>query len=106
MNYPVPYQPPPPPLVRPTSGLATASMILGIVGLVGFCLVVPSVLAVILGHFALPETRTGERGGHGQAIAGLIMGYIVAAPMLVYLVFMVVGIVMTAAGGTAVETAP
>ncbi len=93
MSYPVPWQPPQPPLIRPTSGLATASMVLGIVGLLAFCLVLPSILAVVLGHFAMAETKTGERGGHGQAVAGLIMGYIVTVPMVAYLVLSLIGIV-------------
>ena len=73
-------QPPPPygvPYVRPTSGTAVASMILGIVGVLGgWCVFgLPSFIAVFLGHVALKETATGQRGGHGMAIAGLILGY-------------------------------
>lgn len=98
-----PYYPPPPqmgyatggnqpPLARPTSGLATASMVLGIIGLlVGWCSFgIPSIIAVFLGHAALKETKTGVRGGHGMAIAGLILGYILALPMLVFTIVWIV----------------
>lgn len=98
---PPPYYPPvspagyypPPPMVRPTSGLATASMVLGIIGLlVGWCMLgIPSIVAVFLGHAALRETRTGERGGHGMAVAGLILGYILAIPTAVVAIILIVG---------------
>jgi hypothetical protein len=67
---------------RPASGRATVSLILGVAGFFGFFLVIPSVLAVVFGHLALRETRTGAKTGHGTAIAGLIFGYLVAIPML------------------------
>jgi hypothetical protein len=84
-----------PPLTRPTSGLATASMVLGIIGLlVGWCSFgIPSIVAVFLGHSALKETKTGVRGGHGMAIAGLILGYIVTVPAAVFTVFLIIGAV-------------
>jgi hypothetical protein len=52
-------------------------MIMGIIGaLGGWCMFgIPCFIAVFLGHAALPETKTGERGGHGMAIAGLVLGY-------------------------------
>jgi serine/threonine protein kinase len=64
----------------PSSGKATASLVLGIFafalalielgGLLG-------ILAVIFGHLALGDIRRsgGRLGGHSSAIAGLIMGY-------------------------------
>ncbi len=55
------------------SGLAVASMVLGIVGVVtGGFLFVPQILAVILGHISLNR----DRQGRGFAIAGLVMGYL------------------------------
>lgn len=83
----MPYQPdhtnpPPPPhtnilVTAPTSGMATASLVLAIVGLLGgWCAFgLPCFIAVLLGHMALKETRNGQRGGHGMAVAGLILGY-------------------------------
>lgn len=83
-----PYAPPP---VRPTSGLAVASMICGIAGAVLCFLVIPSIVAVILGHMALKETANGVRAGHGQAIAGLILGYVVVGIAAVYILLAVLG---------------
>jgi uncharacterized protein DUF4190 len=54
-----------------TSGLAIASLALGIVWL-GW---IGSVLAVIFGHVALAQVREGTRSGRGMAIAGLVLGY-------------------------------
>jgi len=79
--HPSPYAPPsghlpyvPQP---PTSALAIASLVCGIVGLMT-CLFLPGIPAVICGHLAL--NRIAEPGanlqGRGLAIAGLIMGYI------------------------------
>jgi hypothetical protein len=68
--------------VVPTSGWATASLVFGLLGLFGgWCLMaVPCVLAVIAGHVGLSHTETGERGGRGQAVAGLILGYLMVIP--------------------------
>lgn len=80
-----PYWPPVAPPVRPTSGLAVAALICGLAG-VSICpLVVPSLAAVILGHMAMNETKSGARGGHGLAIAGMILGYVLVVPAGIWL---------------------
>jgi hypothetical protein len=61
---------------RPTSGLAVASLVLGIVGLLSFVYGVGSLLAVIFGAIGMKQTQDGQRGGRGMAIAGLVMGII------------------------------
>ncbi|MFD5215012.1 DUF4190 domain-containing protein [Microbacterium sp. NPDC058345] len=84
-----PYQPPQPYAVhpaqpyaqpRPTSGLAVASLVCGLAGLVLSWLVFPilaSVAAVITGHMALKQTgQRPDLAGRGLAIAGLILGYV------------------------------
>ncbi|GLZ09001.1 hypothetical protein Acsp03_64670 [Actinomadura sp. NBRC 104412] len=69
----------------PNNGLATASMVLGIIGIV-FC-GFTSILAIIFGHVAQSQIkRTGE-GGAGMATAGLVMGYIVTAIWIVIWIF-------------------
>ncbi|GAA1656581.1 DUF4190 domain-containing protein [Actinoplanes couchii] len=97
---PYPPQPgyyPPMPMVVPTSGLAVASMVLGIIGIFGgFCAFgVPCLIAVVLGHMALRETRNGHRAGHGMAIAGLILGYLVLIPSIVVIAMGGIGAVLT-----------
>lgn len=80
-----------------TSGLAIASMILGILSLV-FCWlpyfigVMMSVLAIIFGGVAMGQTsRDPTLGGRGMAIAGLVCG-IVSIAILVILVIAVISI--------------
>lgn len=86
-------------LAPPTSGLAIASMVCGILNLFfcfcgGMFLGIP---AVICGHMALKQTgserpgMTPRMGGRGMAIAGLIMGYI-------GILLIIVGIIANVAG--------
>ncbi|SCF16394.1 protein of unknown function (DUF4190) [Micromonospora viridifaciens] len=85
-----------------TSGMATASLVLGILGVLGgWCLFgLPCILAVILGHLALRETRDGTRSGHGMAVAGLVLGYVFVAPMIAFTVMAFFGSVLGAATPT------
>jgi hypothetical protein len=75
-DLPVPYVPPPPPVIAEqcTSGLAIASLVCGICQ---FGFPVPTgLVAIFLGHAARRRIRqTGERGD-GLALAGLILGYL------------------------------
>ncbi|MFI7214256.1 DUF4190 domain-containing protein [Micromonospora maritima] len=88
------------PLARPvlTSGMATASLVLGILGVLGgWCLFgLPCLLAVVLGHLALRETHDGTRSGHGVAVAGLVLGYVFVGPMILFTLMMFFGGVLTA----------
>ena len=82
---PSPYYAGPQYVAQTTNGLAVASLIAGFLwmGWLG------SVLAVIFGHIALGQiNRSGGReGGSGLAIAGLVLGYMgVATLLLVILV--------------------
>lgn len=73
----------------PNSSWATASLVLGIVGVLGgFCLFgIPCVAAIIAGHVGMGETRNGSRGGRGQAVAGLVLGYLCLLPAALVLLF-------------------
>jgi len=65
-----------------TNGLAVTAMILGILGFVTCG--ATSVLAVIFGHVALGQVkRTGEQG-HGMALTGVILGWILTGLWLLY----------------------
>jgi hypothetical protein len=68
-----------------TSGWAVASLVLSILGLVFVCCTFGafSILAVLTGHIGMMETRNGVRAGRGMAVAGLIMGYVVALPAII-----------------------
>jgi hypothetical protein len=97
---PIPYQPYPPQQIivvpqqqTPSSTLAVLSLIFGILGLISACCAfgIPSAAAVILGHFALHETKDGKKSGNGMATAGLVIGYIVVIPAIVLSIMMVFG---------------
>ena len=60
-----------------TCGLATASLVLGIVGL--FCLgPLAGIPAIVCGHIAHGRVRrsAGQLGGAGLAVAGFVLGYV------------------------------
>jgi hypothetical protein len=82
--------------------MAVASFVLGVVGMT----VLPflgSVLAVVFGHVALRQVHAsqGKQGGKGLAIAGLIMGYLVIIPGVIFFIVFV-AIIALAPSGTAV----
>lgn len=72
-----------PPVVPRTSGMAVASLVLGLLGLCG----IGSLLAVIFGHQALSQidASNGMVTGRGMAIAGLVLGYLGLAAVLFFL---------------------
>ncbi|MFF1359556.1 DUF4190 domain-containing protein [Streptomyces sp. NPDC058297] len=57
------------------SGKATASMVLGIVGLV-LIPIIPPIIALCLGVSARRMADRGEGSGRGMATAGMVMGII------------------------------
>lgn len=70
-------QPPPPPYPQRTNGLAVASMVLGIVGVILFVFfAIPSILALVFGLVALGQIggSGGTQAGRGMAIAGVVLG--------------------------------
>ncbi|MUL66098.1 hypothetical protein BOO86_16605 [Mycobacterium sp. CBMA 234] len=80
MPMPIGYPP-----ARGTNGLAIASLVCSLLGLVTCA--ATSILGVIFGHIANSQIkRTGEEG-QGMAIAGLIVGYIGVALLLVGVLF-------------------
>jgi peptidyl-prolyl cis-trans isomerase B (cyclophilin B) len=74
---PPPYDPYGYPRPRPTNGMAVASL---------FCAFLFAPLGIIFGHVSLSQIkRTGE-DGHGLAVAGLIIGYLITIGTVVVLV--------------------
>lgn len=60
---------------RHTSGLAVASLVLGIIG---FFTGITSILALVFGAIAMGQTKRDlNLGGRGMAIAGFVMGIVV-----------------------------
>ncbi len=61
---------------RPTSGLAVASLVGGILGWT-LMPVIGSLVGIICGHMARAEIRRDPRiEGDGMAIAGLVLGWV------------------------------
>lgn len=59
-----------------SNGMATASMVLGIVGM--FIPGITSILAIIFGGVGISKANKGAEG-KGKAVAGLVLGIIAAA---------------------------
>lgn len=78
-----------------TNGLAIASLVLGIAGLVFYACGVASILALVFGYMARGQIdrSPGAEGGRGMAIAGIIMGWIGVA---IFVIFWVVIIIVAA----------
>ncbi|GAB1817498.1 DUF4190 domain-containing protein [Herbidospora sp. RD11066] len=85
---------------RPTNGMAVASLVMGLIGLV-LC-GVTAVLGVIFGHIAISRIKTSGEEGHGMAVAGLVISYItIALWVILWLAF---GAFMLAMVGIAEST--
>jgi hypothetical protein len=76
------------PIPRP-SGFAVASLVLGIIGLFLSWLTfgIPSMLAVVFGHVGVSRVRRGVGDGKGMAIGGMVLGYLVIALFVVFVLF-------------------
>jgi len=73
---------------KKTAGTAIASLVLGLVGI--FFGLITSILAIVFGGVALSQINKseGEIGGHGMAIAGLVLGIIMTIIWVVVLIAM------------------
>jgi hypothetical protein len=100
--YPQPSQPEQwpyggyaPPIAPPTNGLAVASLVCSVAGIV-FCVFtcgLVSLVGAILGHIARHQIRERGEAGAGMALAGAILGWVGIAllvlPCAAYLIFVV-----------------
>ena len=86
--------------IQNINGMAVASFILGLLGLVGLCVygfgVVLSILAVVLGHMSRAQIRRNADDGDGLAVAGLVLGYVAIGIIAVGLL-LIVGVFITMA---------
>lgn len=94
--YPPPYEQQPyyGQAAPPASGLAVASLVLGITGLlfswiplIGIVAWPLVIVGLVLGFIALPTINRGERSGYGLAIAGMITAGVGLLICLAYLLF-------------------
>lgn len=81
--------PPPPPGVAPAgggnNGMAIASLVCA---LVGVCCGVGSILGIIFGFIALNQIKRTGQGGAGMAKAGIIIGFVLIALWIIYVIVM------------------
>jgi Domain of unknown function (DUF4190) len=80
-----------------TNGLAIAALVLGIAGLVFYACGVASILALVFGYMSRRQIDEsgGTQGGRGMAIAGIIMGWIGVALVVIFWVVIVILAVAT-----------
>ena len=71
-----------------TNGKAIAALVTAVAGVVLCGL--PSIAGIILGIIAMRETKRTGQDGYGLALAGLIVGSVAVALVVLYIVFMVV----------------
>ena len=81
-------------------GLAVASMVAGILSLLG-CSMFAAIPAIVCGHIGVRQADRGEASGKGMAMAGLIMGYISLAVTLIIVAIYVVFFILLATAGVA-----
>jgi uncharacterized protein DUF1707/uncharacterized protein DUF4190 len=91
---PYPYRP----VTTQTSGLATGSLICGILEI--FTAGMTGIPAIVLGHMARGEIRRTGKRGDGMAIAGLVLGYLAMAGWVVFLIA-VIAVASGSSGGPA-----
>ena len=80
----------PVPAAAPTEPLAIWSLVLGLVGRLGFCCGGPmlGIGAIVCGHLGLSKINANPHlQGRGLAVAGLVIGYFAVVSWLLYLIF-------------------
>ncbi len=92
-----------PVMAQVNNGKATASLVLGIVGLLA-CPIICSLLAIILGYSAKNEIAAsgGRQTGESNATAGIILGWIGLA---LYIVGIVIWVIIAAVAASRVSAA-
>lgn len=77
-------------VAAPTEPLAIWSLVLSLVGLLGFCCGGPilGIAGIVCGHLGLSKINANPQlQGRGLAMAGLIIGYIAVVSWALYLLF-------------------
>lgn len=78
-----------------TNGLAITALILGILGLLGNCFCFGGILspvAAVLGFMGKKKADSGQAGGRGMALAGLILGVLGTLILLGWIGFIIYAI--------------
>ena len=76
---------------QPISGLAIASLVLGILGLIFFWVpffgIAVSILAIVFGGIGISKTDKGAKRGWGLAVSGLTLGILATIFLLVLVTY-------------------
>jgi hypothetical protein len=83
-----PYRPTRPP---GTNGKAIAALVSSVAGL---ACGLPAIAGLILGILAMRETKRTGQDGRGLAIAGVVIGALVTAGMVLYFLFVIIMIIV------------
>ena len=88
-----------------SSGKATASLVLGILGLV-LCPFICSVLALVFGYQGRNEIDQsgGRLGNRGNATSGIVLGWIGVGFCVLFLVLIIIGVLAGDSGSTSSPT--
>lgn len=81
-----------PSAIRPKDGFATASMVLGIVGVVlSFCVIgiIPAIIGLILGIISKVRIRRDNLSGGGMALAGIILS---AVAIVIFVIIVILAV--------------
>ncbi|MEV6843374.1 DUF4190 domain-containing protein [Actinoplanes sp. NPDC051411] len=103
-GMPQAYYPYPIAMKRPYEGLAIASLVLSCAAVFGICTWglggLLGIVGAILGHVARARLKHNGRDGNGMALAGIIVGWSLAAISAAILIILVVSV--THSGGDTV----
>ncbi|MFJ5227260.1 DUF4190 domain-containing protein [Streptomyces sp. NPDC088400] len=94
----------------PANGMGVAALVLGIIGVVGFCMwglgVILGVLALIFGIIGRRRAHRGEATNGGMALAGIILGAIGMAIGAAFLGLLIWGIANGGSSGDSTSEDP
>ena len=79
----------PMPMKQGKSGMAIASLVCSLVGLIPcfWVLQIPALLGTIFGFIGLKQTKNGERDGRGMAVAGTIIGIVLVLACIAFWIY-------------------
>lgn len=79
----------PMPAKRTNSGMAIAGMVCSLVGLIPcfWLFQIPGLLGTIFGFVGLKQTKSGERGGRGMAIAAVVIGIVLLVMCVAFWIY-------------------
>ncbi len=81
-----------------TNGWAVVSLVFAILGWTFVLFGFGQLIAVVAGHVARRQISRRGQAGDGMAVAGLVLGYILILPVLM---FLIVGLIALAVTGSA-----